>query len=163
MIEAGELGDIRLVQVEYVQGGNALPFPEEVEGERPWRHDPKKGGPSLVLGDIGTHAHNLVRFVTKTEVAELSAEVGAIVPGRSIHDYAGALLHLSNGARGNLWVTQAAAGVENSLALRVTPPRRPLEPHRKGTSRGLPRRLCKPLSRRLGSHRRIDSRHYPGA
>ncbi len=118
MVEAGELGTIRLVQVEYVQGGNAQEI--DPSPEQSWRHNPAKGGPSLVLGDIGSHAHNLLRFITGLEVAEVAAEVGAIVPGRIVHDYAGALLRLSNGARGSFWVTQAAAGVENCLRIRVS-------------------------------------------
>lgn len=118
MIEAGELGEIRLVQVEYVQGGNAREF-QPSQG-RSWRHDPRKGGPSLVMGDIGSHAHNLLRFITGLEVAEVAAEVGNIVPNRVVHDFAGALLRLDNGARGSFWVTQAAAGVENSLRIRVS-------------------------------------------
>jgi predicted dehydrogenase len=118
MVEAGELGKIRLVQVEYVQGGNAREFvPSE---NRAWRHDPVKGGPSLVMGDIGSHAHNLLRFITGLEVTEVAAELGSIVPGRIVHDYAGAMLRLSQGARGNFWVTQAAAGVENCLRIRVS-------------------------------------------
>ena len=72
------------------------------------------------MGDIGTHAHNLVRFVTGLEVAEVAAEVGTIVPGRLVHDYAGAMLRFDGGARGSFWVTQAAAGVENSLQIRVS-------------------------------------------
>ena len=72
------------------------------------------------MGDIGTHAHNLVRFVTGLEVCEVAADIGCIVPQRIVHDYAGALLRLSNGARGSFWVTQAAAGVENCLRIRVS-------------------------------------------
>jgi predicted dehydrogenase len=119
MVEEGQLGTIRLVQVEYVQGGKAdeeKPIPAVL----PWKYDPARGGPSLVMGDIGTHAHNLTRFITGLEVAEVSAEIGTIVPGRLIHDFAGALLRFENGARGNLWVTQAAAGVENCLRIRVS-------------------------------------------
>ena len=119
MIEAGQLGTVRLVQVEYVQGGKAEGKEPDPSKALPWRYDPVRGGPSLVMGDIGTHAHNLLRFVTAREVEEVSAEVGRIVPGRLIDDYAGALLHLANGARGNFWVTQAAAGVENALRIRV--------------------------------------------
>ena len=121
MIEAGDLGDIRMVQVEYVQGGNARANGHESDPspEKSWRHNPVKGGPSLVMGDIGTHAHNLLRFITGLEVAEVAAEVGSIVPKRIVHDYAGAMLRLSNGARGSFWVTQAAAGVENALGIRV--------------------------------------------
>ena len=116
MVAEGLTGPIRLVQVEYVQGGRARPGP----GRRLWKEDPVRGGPSLVMGDIGTHAHNLLRFITGLEVAQVAAEIGAIVPERITHDFAGALLRLSNGARGSFWVTQAAAGVENALRIRVS-------------------------------------------
>lgn len=120
MVADGQLGEIRLVQVEYVQGGKADENDPDPGGELPWRYDPVRGGPSLVMGDIGTHAHNLLRFITGLEASELAAEVGAIVPDRLVDDYAGALLRLDNGARGSFWVTQAAAGVENSLWIRVS-------------------------------------------
>ena len=121
MVEAGELGDIRLVQVEYVQGGKADESKkDDPNAHRGWKYRKEISGPSLVLGDIGTHAHHLVRFITRLEVTEVSAEVGAIVPGRIVHDYTGAMLHLENGARGMFWVTQAAAGIENSLTIRVS-------------------------------------------
>jgi len=116
MVQAGQLGEIRLVQVEYVQGGRAKAGP----GRRAWKDDPTRGGPSLVLADIGTHAHNLLRFMTLLEVDQVAAEVGSIVPDRLTHDYAGAMLRLSNGARGSFWVTQAAAGVENGLRIRIS-------------------------------------------
>jgi predicted dehydrogenase len=117
MVKDGQLGAIRLVQVEYVQGGKA---DEKKTVGNNWRFDPVRGGPSLVMGDIGTHAHNLLRFITGLEVEEVSAEIGTIVPRRLVHDFAGALLHLEHGARGNFWVTQAAAGVENCLRIRVS-------------------------------------------
>jgi predicted dehydrogenase len=118
MVMDGQVGTIRLIQVEYVQGGKA----DETKAFSPenWKFDPVRGGPSRVMGDIGTHAHNLTRFITGLEVEEVSAEIGAIVPGRLIHDYAGALLRFDNGARGSFWVTQAAAGVENCLRIRVS-------------------------------------------
>jgi predicted dehydrogenase len=128
MVMDDQLGTLRLVQVEYVQGGKAAEIdPAPSAGKLPWRYDPVRGGPSLVMGDIGTHAHNLLRFITGLEVAEVAAEVGAIVPGRLVHDYAGALLRLENGARGSFWVTQAAAGVENCLRIRVSGTRGTLE------------------------------------
>lgn len=120
MVAEGMLGVIRLVQVEYVQGGKADEDDPEPNAGLPWRYDPVRGGPSLVMGDIGTHAHNLVRFVTGLEVEEVAAEVGHIVPGRLVDDYGGALLRFGNGARGSFWVTQAAAGVENCLRIRVS-------------------------------------------
>ncbi|HTX73826.1 MAG TPA: Gfo/Idh/MocA family oxidoreductase [Rectinemataceae bacterium] len=120
MVLEGMLGTIRLVQVEYVQGGKADEKDPPPGPEQPWRYDPVRGGPSLVLGDIGTHAHNLLRFITGLEVEALAADVGAVVPGRKADDYAGALLRLGGGARGSFWVTQTAAGVENALRIRVS-------------------------------------------
>ncbi len=118
MVAGGELGTVRLVQVEYVQGGKARADDAAKAGQ--WRYDPAKSGPSLVLGDIGSHAHNLLRFITGLEVSAVAAEVGSIVPDRIVHDFAGALLRLDNGARASFWVTQAAAGVENALRIRVS-------------------------------------------
>ncbi|WP_066255122.1 Gfo/Idh/MocA family protein [Hydrogenophaga flava] len=116
MVAEGQLGEIRLVQVEYVQGGRAKPGPGRVA----WKADPARGGPSLVMGDIGTHAHQLLRFISGLEVGEVAAELGCVVPERSAHDYAGVLLRMAGGARGSFWVTQAAAGVENGLRIRVS-------------------------------------------
>ena len=76
MVANGQLGDIRLVQVEYVQGGKANENDPDPEGEVPWRYDPARGGESLVMGDIGTHAHNLARFITGLEIDEVAADVG---------------------------------------------------------------------------------------
>jgi predicted dehydrogenase len=118
MVADGQLGTIRLIQVEYVQGGKA--DENRPDPSASWRFDPVRGGPSLVMGDIGSHAHNLVRFISGLEVAEVAAEIGNIVPGRAVHDYGGALLRFDNGARGSYWVTQAAAGVENCLRIRVS-------------------------------------------
>jgi predicted dehydrogenase len=120
MVADGQLGEIRLVQVEYVQGGKAGENDPDPKGGLPWRYDPVRGGPSLVMGDIGSHAHNLARFITATEVSEVSAQIGTIVPKRLVHDYGAAMLRFDNGARGSLWVTQAAAGVVNCLRIRVS-------------------------------------------
>ena len=72
------------------------------------------------MGDIGTHAHNLVRFITGLEVTEVAAEIGHVVPYRLVDDYGAAMLRFNNGARGTFWVTQTAAGVENCLRIRVS-------------------------------------------
>jgi predicted dehydrogenase len=120
MVEEGMLGDIRLVQVEYVQGGKAREDDPDPAAGLPWRYDPVRGGPSLVMGDIGTHAHNLARFITGLEVSEVAAELGHVAPGRLVDDYGAAMLRFDNGARGSMWVTQAAAGVENGLRIRVS-------------------------------------------
>ncbi|MBK7451538.1 MAG: hypothetical protein IPJ47_19920 [Anaerolineales bacterium] len=118
MVEAGELRTVRLVQVEYVQGGKA--DENKVFPAGYWKFDPSRGGPSLVMGDIGSARTQLTRFITGLEIDEVSAEIGAIVPKRLVHDFGGAMLRFNNGARGSFWVTQAAAGVENCLRIRVS-------------------------------------------
>lgn len=120
MVEAGELGEIRLVQVEYVQGGKADEVDPDPADEPPWRYHPVRGGPSLVMGDIGTHAHNLARFITGLEVTEVAADIGHVIPERLVDDYGAAMLRFNNGAKGSFWVTQTAAGVENCLRIRVS-------------------------------------------
>ena len=146
MVEAGELGTIRLIQVAYVQGGKADESKPDPVG--PWRFDPERGGRSLVMGDIGSHAHNLMRYVTGLEVAAVSAEIGTIVPGRRVHDYGGALLRMEGGARGVFWVTQAAAGVGNSLQLRVSGTKGTLEWHQETPQRLSFRPLGRPAEMR---------------
>ena len=120
MVADGQLGEIRLVQVEYVQGGKADETDPDPAGGLPWRYDPVRGGPSLVMGDIGTHTHNLARFISGLEVAEVAAEIGHVIPQRLVDDYGAAMLRFDNGARGTFWVTQTAAGVENCLRIRVS-------------------------------------------
>ncbi|MBL8697857.1 MAG: Gfo/Idh/MocA family oxidoreductase [Alphaproteobacteria bacterium] len=119
-VAAGAIGDVRLVQVEYLQAGMAVRHEDgPLTPKLRWKMDPARGGPSLVLGDIGTHAFHLAEFVSGRRVSELSADVGALVPGRRVHDYAMAALRFDSGARGNLLVSQAAAGAENNVVLRV--------------------------------------------
>ncbi len=117
MIRDGDLGPVRIVKVEYVQGHNAaLREGEQGAGKR-WRFKPEKAGASLVLGDIGSHAHHLAAFVSGIPFKEVMADVGAVVPGReSGDDTAGALFRLENGAKGVFWVTQAAAGGVHGLS-----------------------------------------------
>ena len=120
MIRDGDLGDIRLVQVEYVYGNSA----DLVEGERGdpprhWHYRPESMGPSLILGDIGSHAHHMARFVTGLEFDRVMADVATIVPGRKSDDHAALLFTMANGAHGVMWITQSAAGAVNGLTFRV--------------------------------------------
>jgi predicted dehydrogenase len=119
MVRAGAIGEVRQVQLAYVQGHNATLVESEGAG-RSWRFDPASCGPSLVLGDIGTHAHHLGAFVSGLELEEVMADVWATVPGRAgADDAANVLMRWSGGARGTMWVTNAAAGAEHGLGFRV--------------------------------------------
>jgi predicted dehydrogenase len=120
MVESGLLGDVRIVQAEYFQAGMALPVESgELTAKLRWKLDPGRSGASLVMGDIGTHAHHLATYVTGSRVARVSADVGAVMPGRTFDDYAAILWRFENGARGSCMVTQAAAGAENNIRVRV--------------------------------------------
>ena len=120
MVETGAIGAVRMVHIEYFQGGMALPVEQgPLTDKLRWKLDAARSGPSLVLGDIGTHAHQLACFVAGSAVERVCADVGAVVPGRSVDDYAAVLWRFANGARGTCIVTQAAAGAENNIMLRI--------------------------------------------
>lgn len=119
-VAAGELGTLRLVQANYVQGSlgsHVEGNPEAITDRLRWRLDPARGGLSHVLGDIGTHAHQMLTFVTGQRVEAVLADVGAVIPGRVAHDTASVILRLECGARGVMFVTKAATGAENALTL----------------------------------------------
>jgi predicted dehydrogenase len=119
MAQGGELGEIRLVQVEYPQDWLAGPTETKGNTQAEWRVDPKRSGAGGALGDIGTHAFNLADFVTGLELAELSADPSRFGKGRILDDNAQIMLRYANGARGALWVSQVASGEENELRLRI--------------------------------------------
>jgi predicted dehydrogenase len=118
-ILGGEIGDVRLVQIEYMAGGLATRVEEAPDADKRWRLKPEISGPSLVLGDIGTHAHHLVSFVTSQPFESLSAEVGTLMPGRRVQDIAQIRFRLKGGARGRLDACNAAAGTSNQVSIRV--------------------------------------------
>jgi len=119
MVAAGELGPIRLVQVEYVQDWLSTPLERTGQKQAEWRTDPARSGPGGSLGDIGTHAYNLACFVTGLTCEKVAADVSTFVPGRRLDDNVHMMLRFSGGPKGSLWATQIAPGNENNLALRV--------------------------------------------
>lgn len=119
-VARGDLGKIRLVQVEYLQGWLSLPIDGEGNKQAEWRTDPAKAGLGGCLGDIGTHAFHLAEHVSGVAVSEVSADLTVHVAGRRLDDDVSALLRFDGGARGTLKATQVAAGEENGLKLRVS-------------------------------------------
>jgi len=119
MIANGALGDVRLVHVEYLQ--DWLTEAAENTGAKGavWRTDPAKSGPGGATGDIGTHAFNLMSFVSGLTLERLSADVDSFVEGRRVDDNAHVLLRFVGGAKGTLTCSQVAPGNENALRLRI--------------------------------------------
>lgn len=143
IVDAGELGDIRMVQCDYVQGHLAELTESEKSGQN-WHMDPKIAGPSLILGDIGTHCYHLASFVSGMEPHEVSADITSIVPERESHDYTGILTRYKNNARGAFFITQAAAGADHGLYLRIYGSKGGLEWHQEQPNQLLVRSLDQP-------------------
>ena len=118
-VKSGELGEIRLVQVEYPQDWLATPLENTDHKQADWRTDPARSGPGGCVADIGTHAFHLARFVSGLRVDRLSADLATFVPGRPLDDNVHVMLKFENGARGMLWASQVAPGHENGLRVRI--------------------------------------------
>lgn len=119
MVAAGELGEIRLVQMEYPQDWLAEPVENSGSKQAEWRTDPARTGVGGSTGDIGTHAYNLGCFVSGLELEELAADVHTFVKGRRVDDNAHVMMRFAGGAKGMLWCSQVATGHENGLKVRV--------------------------------------------
>ncbi|MDL9999933.1 Gfo/Idh/MocA family oxidoreductase [Variovorax sp. J22P240] len=120
MVRTGELGEIRKVVVEYNQGWLATRLEGEGNKQAAWRSDPARSGAAGAIGDIGSHAENLVATVTGLEIESLCADLSSMVAGRALDDDGNVLLRFRGGARGVLIASQINTGLENDLRLRVS-------------------------------------------
>ena len=119
LIQKGDLGPIRVIQAEYPQDWLTTKAEDSGLKQAEWRTDPKRSGGGGCIGDIGTHAFNLIRFITGLEVDELSADIHTFVKGRLLDDNAQIMLRFKGGAKGAIWSSQVAVGNENNLKIRV--------------------------------------------
>jgi len=116
IVNAGGIGKVRKVFVEYIQGWLAT----EVDNKQAdWRTDPARSGGSGCMGDIGTHAHNLAEFITGKRMTHLAADLSIFVEGRRLDDDGSALFRMEDGVKGTLSASQVCVGNENSLSIRV--------------------------------------------
>ena len=118
LVAGGEFGAVRRVMVRYTQGWLATAG-DSVGKQAEWRVDPARSGLAGAFGDIGTHAFNLVEFVTGERMTRLSAEIRAAVPGRRLDDDGAAMFHLDRGGRGTLIASQICTGDANALEISV--------------------------------------------
>ena len=119
LIKRGDLGSIRIIQAEYPQDWLTTKVEDRGLKQAKWRADPKRSGAGGCIGDIGTHAFNLIRFITGLEIDELSADIHTFVKGRLLNDNAQIMLRFKGGAKGSLWSSQVAVGNENNLKIRI--------------------------------------------
>ena len=120
IVAAGKLGRILKVVAEYPQGYASSAFHDEDEGAiSNWRMDPSVSGISNCIGDIGSHAENVVQYITGLEIDEVAAELTTFVPGRKLDDDGNMLVRYKGGAKGILYASQISAGDENNLNVRI--------------------------------------------
>ncbi len=119
VVASGKLGKINKIVVEFPQGWLANLIENKGNSIAMWRMDPKVAGGSNCMGDLGTHAHNLVRYITGLEIAEMCADLTSFIPKAKLDDDGNLLVHYTNGARGILFASQISAGEENPLAVRI--------------------------------------------
>ena len=130
MVKAGELGRILKIVAEYPQGYAVGDVEGEGQGKiSNWRADPKVAGLSNCMGDIGTHAHNLVRYITGLEIEEMCSELTAFIPGMPLDDDGNNLIRFQGGAKGIIYASQISNGDENDLNIRVYGTKASLEWH----------------------------------
>jgi len=119
IIKSGKLGMIRKVAVEYPQGWLTTSLENTDNKQASWRTDPSKSGKAGSMGDIGTHAANMVEYITEKKIIKLFAKVNTVVEGRLLEDDGNVLISLEDNIEGNLMTSQIATGEENDLKIRV--------------------------------------------
>lgn len=119
LVSNGDLGQIRKIVVEYPQGWLSTLLEAAENKQAAWRTDPEKSGIAGSIGDIGTHAENLLYYITGLKIVQLCADVSTMVSGRKLDDDGNVLMRFDNGARGVLYASQISAGEENNLRIRV--------------------------------------------
>jgi predicted dehydrogenase len=129
-VRTGKLGKLLKIVVEYPQGYAITALDEKADGAiSNWRMDPSVAGISNCMGDIGTHAHNLARYITGLEIDEICAELSTFIPGRPLDDDGNCLIRFTGGAKGILFASQISHGDENNLNIRVYGTKGSLEWH----------------------------------
>lgn len=119
MIAKGELGKIRKIQAQYLQGWLSTSLEKTGQKQAAWRIDPKRSGIGGALGDIGTHAENLIEYITGLKIDEIAADLGRFGEGRVLDDDGNMLIRMENGAKGSISISQIALGEENNLSIKV--------------------------------------------
>ncbi len=119
LVRNGSVGQIRKIVVEYPQGWLSTFLEKSGQKQAAWRTDPKRSGAAGCMGDIGTHAENLARYITGLHIDSLCADLTTFVKGRKLDDDGNVLVRYQGGAKGVLHSSQISIGDENMLNIRV--------------------------------------------
>jgi len=119
MIAAGEIGEVQKIDVQYYQGWINPIIHDKDERNSIWRLDPEKGGISCCIGDIGTHAFDMIEYVSGLEVKELLADLNYVYSDNKMDVDGTVLLRFSEYVKGVLRSSQIATGEENNFAVKI--------------------------------------------
>lgn len=168
MVQNGKLGKLRKIVVEYPQGWLSEPIEKEGNKQAAWRTDPDRAGVSSVVADIGSHAQNLVEYITGLRLKELFADIHTFVDDRKLEDDANMLVHYENGVRGILYASQVSIGEENDFSIRIYGDEAALEWHQENPNYlhvkypDKPEQICKRGNPYLSDASNSGSRVPPG-
>lgn len=165
MVRSGELGRLLKIVAEYPQGYAVGDVEGDGQGQiANWRSDPNISGVSNCIGDIGTHAHNLIRYICGVEIESLCAELTAFIPGRQLDDDGNILVRFRGGAKGIIYASQISNGDENALSIRAYGTKASIEWHQEEPNDLLvkyanaPRRIYRRGNDYLGPEAKANSR-----
>ncbi len=119
MISDGTIGKVQKVDAQYLQGWLNPVIHEKKKRNSTWRLDPKKSGISCCVGDIGTHAFNMVELVTGMKVQSVLADLNTLYDDNQMDIDANILIRFSTNAKGTIRSSQIATGEENNLRIHV--------------------------------------------
>jgi predicted dehydrogenase len=119
LVRDGALGRITFVDVEHASGWAATAVEKTGNKQATWRTNPDIAGFPSVVGDLGTHAYHLARYITGLDAEDVSAQLHTFVPERRVFDNATVALRLAGGTPGRVWASMAATGHNHGLRIRV--------------------------------------------
>jgi predicted dehydrogenase len=118
LVKRGELGDIRMVEAVFAGGAAGVAEEPTDPAQRHWRFRPA-GGREMILGEVGTHAYHLLRYITGMTPRSLSATMQTFAARREVFDNAYLTLQFENGGVGRLWASYMATGVQHGLSIKI--------------------------------------------
>ena len=119
MIANGDIGKVQKIDVQYYQGWINPIIHDKEKRANTWRLDPEKGGISCCIGDIGTHAFDMIEYVTQLEVEKVLADLNYVYSDNKMDVDGTVLLRYSNNVKGVIRTSQIATGEENNFSVQI--------------------------------------------
>lgn len=119
MIAEGAIGTIQRVDLQYYQGWINPIIHNKEQRKTTWRLQPEKSGISCCVGDIGTHAFDMLEYVTGQQVDQILADLNYLYEDNQMDIDATILVRMQNKAKGVIRTSQVATGEENNFTVAI--------------------------------------------